>query len=830
LSADGAERAREIFFEAVELPAEQRSPLLEDRCGNDESLRAEVESLLAHHQKAGGRMPPPDLVGTAATAAQSATAPIQQIGRYEIRREIASGGMGTVYEAVQDHPHRLVALKVLRHGAASRSAMKRFRHEAEILGRLRHPNIAQVYDAGTYDEGRGAQPYFAMELVKGEPLLAYAESNGLGTRERLDLIVKICDAVQYAHHKGVIHRDLKPDNVLVDDRGEPKILDFGVARATDSDIQATTIRTDIGQLIGTVPYMSPEQVTGDPTELDTRSDVYSLGVVLYELMCGRLPYDLKNRTIPDAVRVIQEDDPTPLSSVSSIHRGDVETIVAKALEKDKERRYQSPAELAADVRHFLADEPIVARPASTFYQLRKFARRNKILVGGVVAVFVVLVAGIIGIGIALAEARDEATRSSRIREFLESILISVDPLTSGDKDLSVVELLDQSVDRIDEQFADDPEVAISLHLTVARTYGGLGRLREYETAAQRAYNLGQERLGANHIETLNALDLLVNANFTQERFEEAIALARALYERRRRVRGATHSETIQALASLAVVLSWSRQEGEREEGLRLLMEAYAVSSQTHGPQDPRSVELGFSVSNALLRHYRFAEAEPYARSAFDLCRQQPSLEVNCDQLAVDLAVIIGLSGNPSEGARIAEGASGQLINDLGPNHPITLTSLYALGLNLQWSGRTEEAQRHFEEYKARSMESGYDFALPTFLLARLQWLEGELSAADARPLIEQLVERSTKPMIPILGELGLTALARCLVDLGEYEQADTLMQQNPGRLAAAVSTDHYERRLYLATLVAIKEGLGESDKAEEFRDLLRKAGGVKGPD
>ncbi|MCO6436603.1 MAG: protein kinase [Phycisphaerae bacterium] len=316
-----------------------------------------------------------------------------RIGKYRVVRVIGQGGMGTVLEAEQEKPRRTVALKVIRPGVATPSILRRFEQESQVLGRLQHPAIAQIYEAGTADAGQGAQPYFAMEFIQGRPLGEYADAARLGTRDRLALMARICDAVHYAHQKGVIHRDLKPGNILVDDLGQPKILDFGVARATDSDVQVTTMQTDVGQLIGTLAYMSPEQVLADPTELDTRSDVYALGVITYELLAGRLPHNLSRKMIPEAARMIREDDPAPLSTYNKIFRGDVETIVGKSLEKDKLRRYGSAAELAADIRRYLNDEPIVARPASTTYQLKKFAKRNKGLVGGVMTAFVVLIAG-----------------------------------------------------------------------------------------------------------------------------------------------------------------------------------------------------------------------------------------------------------------------------------------------------------------------------------------------------------------------------------------------------------------------------------------------------
>src|SRR5215468_10113643 len=262
--------------------------------------------------------------------------------------------MGTVYEAEQDHPRRTVALKVIRRGFTSRELLRRFEREAETLGRLQHVGIAQIYEAGTADSGFGPQPYFAIELIRGRSLLEYANERKLHFRERLEIMAKVADAVQHAHQRGLIHRDLKPGNILVDEAGQPKILDFGVARATDSDSQAT-MQTDIGQLVGTLAYMSPEQVLADPLELDIRSDVYALGVILYELLAERLPYDI-SRKIHEALTAIREEDPAKLSSINRSYRGDIETIVAKALEKNKTRRYASAAELAADIRHYLKDE------------------------------------------------------------------------------------------------------------------------------------------------------------------------------------------------------------------------------------------------------------------------------------------------------------------------------------------------------------------------------------------------------------------------------------------------------------------------------------------
>jgi non-specific serine/threonine protein kinase/serine/threonine-protein kinase len=568
MGGDRFEEARDLFLAVLDVSLSERPAFLADRCGDDRPLRAEVERLLAEDAATDSFMVAP------ATAPNETAAAGKRIGRYEIRHVIGAGGMGTVYEAVQDQPHRTVALKVLRHGAASRRAMTRFRHEAEILGRLQHPNIAQVYDAGTFDEGQGAQPYFAMEFVKGEPLIRHAESKSLGIQDRLALFVRVCDAVQYAHHQGVIHRDLKPDNILVDDFQEPKTLDFGVARATDSDIQATTLRTHIGELIGTVPYMSPEQVTGDPNELDTRSDVYSLGVVLYELICGRLPHDVTNRTIPEAVRLIREEEPTPLSSVNRTFRGDLDTIVAKALEKDKNRRYQTAAELAADVRHYLGDQPIVARPPSTIYQLRKFARRNKALVGGLAATFVTLVAGLIGVSAmyvrALAAETDAEQRAAdleQVAEFQESQLADLNAAQMGVRlrldlierrrtALELAGLDDAEIERglldlerslegvnfadvakesldvnifegtlqgIETQFADKPLVRAQLLQSVATVLHNLQLLDRAVAPQEEALAVRRRELGEAQPETLRSLVQAGSLAISQSRYDDADA-------------------------------------------------------------------------------------------------------------------------------------------------------------------------------------------------------------------------------------------------------------------------------------------------------------------
>lgn len=573
----------------------------------------------------------------------------ERIARYRVVRLIGEGGMGAVYEAEQEHPRRTVALKVIKAGSASPALLRRFEQEAEALGRLQHPGIAQIYEAGTSDTGFGPQPYFAMEFIRGLSLKNYAEAHRLRAHERLKIMEEVCEAVHHAHQRGLIHRDLKPSNILVDETGQPKILDFGVARVIDRDAQATS-HTDVGQLIGTLAYMSPEQVLADPLELDTRSDVYALGVILYELLAGKLPYNIGNK-LHQAVQAIREEDPARLSSVNQSYRGDIETIVAKALEKDKARRYASAAELAADIRRYLTDEPIVARRTSVSYQLQKFARRHKAVVGGAAAVFVVLIGGIIVSASLAARARKaeavaieqrneaeaerneavqqkkradtQAATAAAVSQFLQKDLFeqASSSQTGASADQSLRGALDRAAAKIQGNYDKDPLVEAGVREAIAEAYLGLLAAEEATPHLEQALAIRRKIQGEEDPDTLNTMLRLGTLYSGQKRAADGEALLRKVYDSRLRLSGEWNQKTTTALFAL---IGACRVAGNSAAAESLLAKADAMwGKRTEdglrgASQDDVREVLAFGMELGTAHGINQAAARPIFNRTYDL--------------------------------------------------------------------------------------------------------------------------------------------------------------------------------------------------------------------
>lgn len=559
LDSSGWQDVERIFRATIERPVGQRAVYLDQACGGDHRLRALVAALLDSHGRPGDKWDDPrgaDSDGAAQTrtprSARVSFEPGQLVGRYRLVREISHGGMGTVFEAVQDRPERTVALKVLRRDVLTGSALSRFELESRVLARLRHSAIAQVYDAGTVEIGGVAIPFIAMEHIPGaHSVVVYAVCERLGLRQRLTLFSRVCNAVQHAHTQGVIHRDLKPANILVDSSGAPKVIDFGVARLVEQDV-AVTRHTSAGQIIGTVAYMSPEQCAADSAALDTRSDVYALEVVLYELLSGQLPYRVDGATFFEAMRIIRERAPTLLGMVNRAYRGDLETIVGKALEKDKERRYQSAGDLAADITRFLADEPIVARPPSTIYKLRKFAKRHTGLVASAAVIVTMLVAAVAVITplyfsaeraredaeaarISQSQARGEAEtsrdeaelevqRQEAVIEFLGTMLRSADPFQTRGEDLTVKEMLDSAARSVADELDDRPAVRASVERAIGLAYNSLGAVHQASEHIDKALALHRTHLANEPVRLAGMLVITADARRVEGRYSDALAL------------------------------------------------------------------------------------------------------------------------------------------------------------------------------------------------------------------------------------------------------------------------------------------------------------------
>ena len=715
MDRDRYRRAGELFAAALPLEGEARRHALAAATADDPELRRLVEQML------GADMTPLPTLERAVLRVADAVLPDaalpERIGSYRIVRRLGGGGMGVVYEALQDKPERRVALKVVQPGVATESLRQRFMVEIEALGRLSHSGIARIYEAGVAPTPWGEQPFLAMEFVEGAPFLEAARARPI--EEQVALLAQVCDAVQFAHEHGVLHRDLMPDNLLVTrsadadagrGNGVAKVLDFGLARLTDT---GGPNLTRSGLVMGTLAYASPEQVQGGGVPIDVRSDVYSLGVVAYELLAGRLPYAVDGLPIAEAARVIAQHDPPSPRSFGAPVPVDVELILARALAKEPARRYPTMAELGADLRRWLRREPVQARPSTALYRVSRFARRNAALVGAAAAIFVVLtVSSIVAITWALKaeaetrEARRQADIATGMSRFVnEDLILAAAPSKRG-KDLRVVDaLLAVDDERLRRRFAGKPAVEAAIRFKIGTLLSALSEYEAAERQIQESIRGYEATLGPDHPETLEATNELGIVYIDWGRFDDAANwLARTL-EARARVLGPLHRHTLGTKCNLANVWKGQRRYAQAETAYRELI---AVLPMALAENDPYRDAIPRNLVSLLNDTGRYEECRLLLMPMLDESRKKLGDDhPGVLTLLTSLAVLQRNTGEVDAAIGTNRTILAVYERTHGRNHATTQISVYNLANSLRTAKRPAEAEPLVREvYERRLADLG----------------------------------------------------------------------------------------------------------------------------
>jgi serine/threonine protein kinase len=814
------ERVKDLLHQVMPLAPEERAPFLDRACDSDEELRAEVESLLVADEGLRSSFmqsrPVGELGENASDGSQNRPVSGVQAGqifaeRFQIVRELGEGGMGQVWLAEQSFPvRRQVALKLIKAGMYDKAAVQRFQAERQSLAIMDHPAIGKVFDAGATPQG---QPYFVMEYVPGLLITEYCDGKRLKIEERLGLFIQVCEGVQHAHQKAIIHRDLKPANILVvevDGKPVPRIIDFGLAKAITTEFAGETLLTQLGSLVGTPGYMSPEQADPSVPDIDTRTDVYSLGVVLYVLLTGSQPVDTKqwkNRPIDELLRKLREEEPpTPSTKVNAerdtsraraeargtepkqlvnLLRGDLDWITMKALEKDRARRYGAPSELAADLRRYLNHEPVEARAASVGYRLRKYTRRHRVAVGVAAGLVLLLAAFSVLQTLQLrriTQERDRATRerdrATRITDFMTGMFKISDPSEARGNMITAREILDKSSRDIKTGLAKDPEVQSQMMSAMARTYAGLGLYARAYELAKAALDARLRLLGSDDPKTLESMTQLGAILSLEGHYSEAESLSRRALASERRILGNEDSLTLQTIDNLAVAL---KDRGNYDESEKLEREVIPAATRKLGPESSQTLQSVNHLGGALLAQGRYADAEQEYRQLIDVERRV-----------------------------------------WGPDHPQTLAATHNLAMALEGQGRLTEAEPLFREVLAAQQRvfgpEHPNTARNMDALASLLFREGHLVEADK--LYRDALVIRLRTLGPEHSETLMSQdnLAGVLSKEGHLHEAEKLRRET---LATEIRLFGLENPQTLITQSNIAETLIEEGHIAEAEKIAR---------
>jgi eukaryotic-like serine/threonine-protein kinase len=768
----------------------------------------------------------PDLDPT--SAAGVGVSPSMQIGPYRLLERVGEGGMGEVWLAEQRQPvRRQVALKVIKAGMDTREVIARFEAERQALALMNHPNIAGVYDAGATPEGR---PYFAMEYVHGIPITDYCDKQRLSIPDRLALFVDVCAAVQHAHQKGIIHRDIKPSNVLVttqDEKRTPKIIDFGVAKATSQRLTERTVFTELGQLIGTPEYMSPEQAEMTNLDIDTRTDVYSLGVLLYELLAGARPFDskeLRRAGLAEIQRTLREEEPLrPSSRISSLGaasttsatnrradlrgltkaiEGDLDWITMKALEKDRLRRYATAHALALDVERHLHGEAVLAGPPSGIYRVKKLFNRHRGAFVSAGVVVLTLVVGIIGTTWALLQARRagreaaasavEARRQTAIAESVNAFLnrdllsaVAPSARRGQGKDVGMREVLDVAAERIDQaskaggRFAGEPLVEASIRTTLGGTYYDLGEYAAAEPQLRRALELHRTARGNQDRDTARLMNRLALLNWRQGRLDEADPLSREAFEVGRQLLGPNHPDVLAYEMNLANLL---RARGRYKEAEPLYERNLESKQRVLGAEHVDTLDTMGNFANLLQETGRFDKAESLHRRALDIRtrvqgEKTPGTVSEMNNLANDIAS----QGRFAEARTLMERTLQLKIELYGDGHPSTLNSVANLADLEDSVGNTQKAealQRRALDGRTRALGAAHERTILS-----TERLANTLSTMNRFAEAERLAATAVAQATTSLGEQRVTTVAAqdtrsaALIGLRRADEAEPILRR-----------------------------------------------------